>query len=123
MTHHSPVKAVITASHTTSRPQLPPLIGNLAQLRSALTDKRILIARIEAAWVATAETAITKHLPKHVRIGDRATWDGETYKRYMAEAERIEPKFKPRLRRLLAEIDNLERLLSPAPLRTTQNAA
>ncbi len=123
MTHHSPVKAVTTVSRTMSRPQLPPLIGNLAQLRSALTDKRTLIARIEAEWVATAETAITKHIPKHVQINDRATWDGETYKRYMDEAERIEPEFKPRLRRLLTEIDNLERLLSPAPLRTTQNAA
>ncbi len=122
MIHHSPVKAVTTVSRTMSRPQIPPLIGNLTQLRSALADKRTLIARIETEWVATAETAITKHIPKHVRIGDRATWDGETCKRYMDEAERIEPEFKPRLRRLLGEIDSLERVLSLAPL-GTQNAA
>lgn len=40
----------------------------------------------------------------------------------MDEAERIEPEFKPRLRRLLGEIDSLERVLSLAPL-GTQNAA
>ncbi len=120
---HIPIGTVQTAPHTMTRATLPPLVGNLAQLRAALADKRLLVSRLEAEWVAAAETAIARHLPKHVRLDDRGTWDGPTYHRYLARAERIEPEFKPRLRRLLSEIDSLERLLSPAQAVITRNAA
>ncbi len=114
MTHDRPMGTVLAVPRATSRVALPPLTGNLAQLRAALGDKRALIDRLEAEWVAAAERQIAKHLPKHIRIDDRATWDGPTYARYLTEAEKIEPEFKPRIKRLLGEIDSLERLLSPS---------
>lgn len=118
-----PIGAVQTAPRMVTRASLPPLSGNLAQLRAALADKRLMVSRLEAGWVAAAEAAIARHLPKHVRLDDRGTWDGPTYRRYLAQAEKIEPEFKPRIRRLLSEIDSLERLLSPSQAVFTRNAA
>lgn len=73
--------------------------------------------------MAAAEAEVAKHLPKHVRVDDRSTWDRATYCKYLAEAERIEPEFKPRLKRLLTEIDALERLISPSTIRATRRVA
>lgn len=119
MTYHAPRSTLLPAITTATRSRLPPLLGSLAHLRTALSDKQALIARIEAEWVAEAERETARHVPKNVRIDDRSTWDGAAFARYMQEAERIEPSYKPRLRRLLVEVDALERLLSPltAPAR------
>ncbi len=76
---HIPIGTVPTAPRTMTRASLPPLSGNLAQLRAALADKRLMVSRLEAGWVAAAEAAIARHLPKHVRLDDRGTWDGPTY--------------------------------------------
>lgn len=119
MTYHRPTGTVLAVPSATSRTKLPPLTGNLAPLRAALADKWALVSRLEANWVAAAEREVAKHLPTHVRIDDRATWDGPTHIRYLAEAEKVEPEFKPRIKRLLGEIDSLERLLSTsAPITT-----
>lgn len=124
MTHHSLAGGIKAVPATTmSRLPLPPMLGNLAGLRSSLADKRRLVARTEAAWVAKAEAELAKHLPKGVRIDDRETWDGPTYTRYLTEAEKVEPEFKPRLRRLLTEIEALQRLLSPSPNHRLPDAA
>ena len=114
MTYHAPRSTMLPATAQPARSRLPPLLGSLAHLLTALADKQALIARIEADWVAEAERETARHIPKHVRIDDRSTWDGPTFARYLLEAERIEPSFKPRLRRLLVEINALERLLSPS---------
>lgn len=114
MTHHAPRSTMLPATTTTVRSQLPPLVGSLAHLRTTLADKQALIRRVEADWVADAERETARHIPKHVQIDDRSTWDGATFARYMSKAERIEPSFKPRLRQLLVEVDALERLLSPS---------
>lgn len=115
MTYHTPLGSMRALAPSTSRSRLTPRTGNLAQLRTALADKRALVARLEAEWVAAAELQLARHLSKHVRIDDRGTWDGATFSRYMLEAERIEPEFKPRIKRLLGEIDALDRLMSPSP--------
>ena len=57
---------------------------------ACLADKRALVTRLEAEWVAAAEREVARHLASHVRIDDRGTWDGPTYVRYMAKAERVE---------------------------------
>lgn len=121
MTYHDPAGSVRVAPAPASRSCLPPLLGSLAHLSKALADKRALVARLEAEWVAAAEAVVARHLPKHVRIDDRGTWDGAIYGRYMLEAERVEPAFKPRIKRLLGEIDALERLTMPTP--TTRRVA
>ena len=123
MTHHAPVGSVRVAPVPVSRSPLPPIIGSLAQLRAALAGKRALVTRLEAEWVAAAEREVAKHLSSHVHIDDRGTWDGPTYARYMLEAERVEPSFKPRLKRLLGEIDAIERVLSPSPAAITRRTA
>jgi hypothetical protein len=95
---------------------LPPLSGNRTALREAVTAKRAQMAAIEAAWVAAAEIDMARHLGHGVRADDRSTWDRATWSRYLAAAEAHEPDFKPRIRRLLTEIESLERLLaSPEP--------
>lgn len=115
MTYQTPLGSMRAVAPSTSRSRLTPITGNLAHLRTALTDKRALVARLEAEWVAAAEVQLARHLSKHIRIDDRGTWDGPTFSRYMLEAERIEPEFKPRIKRLLGEIDALDRMMSPSP--------
>lgn len=114
MTYLSPRNTLLPATTTAMRSPLSPLSGSLAHLRTALSDKQALIVRIEAEWVAEAERETARHISKNVAIDDRSTWDGATFARYLQEAERIEPSFKPRLRRLLVEVDAIERLLSPS---------
>ncbi len=120
---HIPIGTVQTAPRTMTRATPPLLSGNLAQLRAALADKRLMVVRLEAEWVAAAEAAIARHLAKHIRLDDRGTWDGPTYRRYLAHAEKVEPEFKPRIRRLLSEIDSLEQTLSAAHAVLTRHAA
>src|SRR4051794_25505282 len=114
MTHLFPAEAARAAPQSISRagsPQ-PPLLGNRAPLRQAIAAKRARIAQLEAAWVAAAEAELARH-PRHgIRIDDRATWDRETWTRYLAAAEACEPEFKPPIRRLLDEIAATERLLA-----------
>ena len=55
-------------------------------------------------------------------MDDRATWDTATWNRYLAAAETCEPVFKPRIRRLLVEIENLEKLLVMPEGRTPRAA-
>jgi hypothetical protein len=95
-----------------------PLLGDRSRLTAALATKRAAVAELEAAWVAAAEAAIIRHIGGSVRIDDRATWDKATWLRYLAAAEQQEPEFKPRLKRLLTEIDSLEKLLSMPPEHT-----
>jgi hypothetical protein len=45
-------------------------------------------------------------------MDDRETWDRATWDRYLAAASRHEPDYMPRIRRLLGEIDNIEKLLA-----------
>ena len=91
---------------------MPPLIGNRDQLRAAVASKRTQIAALEAAWVTASEAAAARAGSRAVRMDDRATWDRATWARYLAAAESNEADYKPRIKRLLTEIDNIERLLA-----------
>ena len=106
----------------TARRALPPasaappaftaLLGDRSRLRSALQDKRATIARLEAAWVAAAEVdAIAGHT-RAVRMDNRESWDRATWDRYLTAASQREPEFMPRIRRLLAEMTSIEKLLA-----------
>lgn len=92
------------------------LSGNRLPLAQHLAAIRAEIAALEAAWVAAAERDLARTLPRAVRLDDRATWDRTTWDRYLAAATAAEPEFKPQLRRLYQQADNLERLLAmPVP--------
>ena len=52
-------------------------------------------------------------------MDDRETWDRATWDRYLAAASEHEPDYMPRIRRLLGEITNIDKLLAltrPRPL-------
>ncbi|MBV9749386.1 MAG: hypothetical protein JO157_11275, partial [Acetobacteraceae bacterium] len=109
MTHLSSAEAVRAAEASLSRARapLPALAGDRGTLRDKLAGKRTQVARLETEWVGAAESDISRHLGHGVRIHDRETWDRPTWTRYLAAAEAHEPLFKPRIRRLLAEIASL----------------
>ena len=114
MTHLFPAGAARAAPRPISRACSPlaAIAGNRAPLLEAIAAKRAHIAQLEAGWVAAAEAELARHLRHGVRIDDRATWHREAWTRYLAAAEACEPEFKPRIRRLLGEIDSLNRLLA-----------
>ena len=112
MTHLSPADAVRRGSPPASRPPWPALFGDHTRLCQALAGRRAIITALEAAWVAAAETDAARHAGRDVRVDDRSTWDRATWDRYLAAACRHEPDFKPRIMRLLCEVESLERLLS-----------
>ena len=91
---------------------MPSLLGDRLPLREALAAKRAAVAALEAAWVAAAEADAVHNTSHDVRIDDRGTWDKATWSRYLAAASVYELDFKPPIRRLLCEIDSLEKLLT-----------
>jgi hypothetical protein len=115
MTHLSPTATMRRALPPASAasPSFTALLGDRSHLRSALLAKRATIARLETAWVAAeADAAVGRS--RGVRIDDRETWDRATWDRYLAAASKHEPDYMPRIKRLLGEITNIEKLL-PLP--------
>jgi hypothetical protein len=124
MTDPSPaatMRRALPPASTTS-PSFTALLGDRGRLRSALLDKRATIAWLETAWVAAAETDAAIGRARTVRMDNRETWDRATWDRYLAAASRHEPDYMPRIRRLLGEIDNIEKLLA-LPCGTEPRAA
>ena len=114
MTHLSPAATMPHAppSASAASPTFTALLGDRSRLRSALLDKRATIASLETAWVAAAETDAAVGRARAVRMADRDTWDRATWDRYLAAASNREPDYLPRIRRLLGEIANIEKLLA-----------
>ena len=113
MTHLSPA--------ATMRRVLPPasaalaftaLLGDRSRLNAALLNKRAAIAQLEAEWVTAAENDAAAGHARTVRMDDRETWDRATWDRYLTAASKHEPDYMPRIRRLLTEIDNIEKLMT-----------
>src|SRR3954452_5879039 len=113
MTHLSPtaVRRAPSPASLTARP-LPALLGDRSRLLEALATKRAEVASLEAAWVSASEADAARAGDRKIRMDDRSTWDKATWERYLAAAATHEPDFKPRIMRLLREIDNLEALLA-----------
>ena len=126
MTHLSPAATVRRSLPPVpvARPLFTTLLGDRSRLRSALLDKRTTITRLETAWVAAAEADAAVGRSQAVRMDNRETWDSRTWDRYLAAASKHEPDYRPRIKRLLSEIDNIEKLLSlpsgPAALAAPQ---
>ena len=64
------------------------------------------------AWVTAAEADAVRNTSRDVPIDDRGTWDQAAWSRYLAPASVHELDFKPPIRRLLREIDSLEKQLA-----------
>lgn len=114
MTDLSPAATTRQAPPAAS-PAVPPftaLLGDRNRLRAVLQEKRTTVTRLEILWVATAEADAAPGRDQSVRMDDRGTWDRATWNRYLVAASRHEPDYMPRIRRLLREIDAIERLLA-----------
>ena len=122
MTHLQAPSAVQRASLPAAQPSrpFPALLGNRTSLTTSVAAKRAAVASLEAAWVAEADAARTN--TRNVRMDDRSTWDRATWDRYLTAASTHEPEYKPRIKRLLREIDNLEALLAMPEARVAQAA-
>jgi hypothetical protein len=92
----------------------PPhsLTGSRTSLHEALIAKRASVAILEAEWVAAAETEVARPASRAVHVDDRATWDKSAWQRYLTAAAAHEADYKPRIMRLLRDIDSLEMLLA-----------
>jgi hypothetical protein len=114
MTHMSPAATMRRSLPPVSltAPAFTALLGDRSRLRAAQLDKRTAIARLETAWVAAAEADAATGRGGSVRMDNRETWDRGTWDRYLAAASRHEPDFMPRIKRLLGEIDNIDKLLA-----------
>jgi hypothetical protein len=114
MTHLSPTATMRRALPPASAasPSFTALLGDRSHLRSALLAKRATVARLETAWVAAAEADAAVGRTRAVRMDDRETWDRATWDRYLAAASKHEPDYMPRIKRLLGEITNIEKLLA-----------
>jgi hypothetical protein len=92
-----------------------PIAVDPRRILSAIQDKRAEVANLEADWAAASERAAARSLGGLGRLGDRETWDRATWNRYLAAAAEGQDLYLPRLRRLYAEVDCLERLQNPLP--------
>jgi hypothetical protein len=108
------------------RGAVPPLTPNLSlrsapigpdprHIRAVIQDKRADIANLEADWAAASERAAARSVGGIGRLGERETWDRATWSRYLAAAAESQDLYLPRLRRLYAEVQRLERLQDPLP--------
>ena len=112
MTHVARHGALATPVSPPARTLAFTLGGNRQPIAQRLASCSAEIAALEAAWVAAAEQALARTLPRAIRVDDRSTWDRATWDRYLAAATAIEPEFKPKLRQLYQQVENLERLLA-----------
>lgn len=101
--------ATLLASHTLPAPSSRL---DLAGLRSGVVLRRARLARLETAMVAACERAAARGRAGDVHMDDRGTWDRATWQRYLDAAARLEPQYGPAMRRLLQEIDQLNRLMA-----------
>lgn len=112
MTHlSSPARApasILTASGLAApSPRL-----DLAGLRSGVALRRDRLVSLETAMVAACERAAARGRAGGVCMDDRETWDRATWRRTLDAATRLEPAYGPPMRRLLQEIDQLNRLMA-----------
>ena len=97
------------APHALSIGQAP--IGSDPRLiQATIAEKRGEIAALEADWAATSERAAARSLGGIRHLGPRETWDRSTWTRYLTAATDNQDLYMPRLRRLYAEVERLERL-------------
>ena len=112
MTHMSPTATMQRALPPASAALAFAQLGDRSRLNAAVLNKRATIARLEAEWVAAAEADAAAGHARTVRMDDRETWDAATWNRYLTAASKHEPDYMPRIRRLLTEIDNIEKLMT-----------
>jgi hypothetical protein len=116
MTHMSSAGTSGSAPPPPARASLPSRPSQIAArldrtaLIAGIAQRRMQLAELEAALAAACEAEAARHRSPGVRVENRATWDRPMWNRYLAAAAGLEPEYGPRMRRLCAEIERLQRL-------------
>ena len=100
--------ATLPTAHQSSRPSLGI---DRPYLRAVIAARRAALGAIETEMVGKCEASAARSAPRSVRLDDRATWDRAMWSRYLSTATALEPDYMPRMLRLHAEVERLERLL------------
>ncbi|MBV9653950.1 MAG: hypothetical protein JOZ42_05250 [Acetobacteraceae bacterium] len=99
------------------RPPNPPVMTHKrgldrGGLPAGVAARRDELATLEMALVAECERAAIRHPDSAIRLYDRATWDQSMWQRCLAAAAQFEPAYAPRMRQLVQQIEQLERLIA-----------
>ena len=95
-----------------SFPAVPHPFSAATLLTLQINLRRARLAELEAEMVTACETAVLGVRPPTGKVSDREHWDRAMWQRYLDAAARLEPEYGPAMRRLLQEIDRLERLMA-----------
>ena len=112
MTHLSSPARAPASLLTASGLAAPSPRLDLAGLRSGVALRRDRLVSLETAMVAACERAAARGRASGVCMDDREIWDRATWRRTLDAATRLEPAYGPPMRRLLQEIDQLNRLMA-----------
>jgi hypothetical protein len=85
-----------------------------SQLERVLAEKHAEIIAVETEWTAKTEQTAARSLGLP-NLGDRQNWNRATWNRYLEAATTCQDKFLPKLRRLHAEVERLEKLRAAYP--------
>jgi len=110
MTHLKPGGSSVANLPATGCAHPPRL--DLRSLHAAIAERRRKLLDLELAMVAKCEAQAARGRASTVQMHDRETWDRSTWDRYLAAAAALEGQYGPPMRRLLREIDQLERVLA-----------
>lgn len=112
-----PLVSKLTNPGTGRHAHQPTLDIDRQHLNDLISDRRATLSALEMEMVGRCEEAAARAAPRTVRLDDRGTWDRAMWARYLSAAATLEPDYMPRMLRLHAEIERLERigLLPPAP--------
>jgi len=97
---------------------MPRRVVTEAQLALRRAQFALLEAQLVAACEAACEAAAGRGCRGGLPPADRGAWDRETWRRYLA-ARALDAELGPRMRRLHAEIEQLERDNAAAPAAAT----
>jgi hypothetical protein len=81
-----------------------------SHLATGISRRCRQLADLDVAMAACWEAA-ARGAARGIRVDDRVTRDLAMWQRYLDAAARLEPDYSPLMRRLLQEIDRLQRLL------------
>ena len=118
MTHLSPDGGAMSPPPSTlnrpspAGPALPHPFSGQMLLTLQIASRRARLAECEAEMIAACETAARGTCSRTNATSERERWNRATWHRYLAAAMRLEASYGPRMRRLHAEIGQLERLMT-----------
>ena len=110
MSHHPPVRTTLPSAPSAISTAGPPRLSR-AMIHAGISLRQAALDALEAELVSDCEAAAGLGNPELSAVDNRASWDRAAWGRYLAAAVQVEARYGPRMRRLHADIEHLERLL------------